>query len=35
MFRTAAVGVAGDATPPIASGEIEIRASVVLTVSLK
>ena len=35
MFRSAAVGAAADATPPIASGEIEIRASVVLTVSLK
>jgi len=35
MFRTAAVGAAADAMPPIATGEIEIRASVVLTVSLK
>jgi uncharacterized protein YggE len=33
MFRTAAA--AADVTPPIATGEIEVRASVVLTVSLK
>jgi uncharacterized protein YggE len=33
MFRAAAT--AADAAPPIATGEIEVRASVVLTVSLK
>jgi uncharacterized protein YggE len=33
MFRAAAA--AADVTPPIATGEIEVRASVVLTVSLK
>jgi uncharacterized protein YggE len=33
MFRAAAATV--DAAPPIATGEIEIRAAVVLTVSLK
>jgi uncharacterized protein YggE len=35
MFRTAAAAATADTMPPIASGEIEIRASVVLTVSLK
>jgi uncharacterized protein len=35
MFREAAQAVANDAAPPISSGQIEIRAQVTLTATLK